>query len=131
MLPEQHSAQPTSKQFVTATRISSAIWHQGPWTTNCSCTARDVLFGNGEPGFLLLCTNVLFYEKHIFCHDQHSDRTVVIDNNWGQIRKQIEKNMSLYVFEVPCVLRRFQDAYSMRLVFYGTFPQCFIEIINP
>lgn len=50
MVPEQHSAQPTSKQFVTATRISSAIWHQGPWTANCACTARDVLFGNREDG---------------------------------------------------------------------------------
>lgn len=38
-----------------------------------------------EPRFSL-CPNVLFYEKHIFCHDQHRDRTVVIDNNWGQIR---------------------------------------------
>lgn len=26
---------------------------------------------------------MLFYEKHIFCHDQHRDRTVLIDNNWG------------------------------------------------
>lgn len=47
--------------------------------------------GRWEPRFPLLCPNVLFYEKHIFCHDQHGDRTVVIDNNCGQKRQQIEK----------------------------------------
>lgn len=74
---------------------------------------------------------MLFYEKHIFCHDQHREGTVVIDNNWGQIRQQIgKKNMFWSVFEVPCVARSLQDVCLIGLVFYGVLPQCFIEIMS-
>lgn len=100
----------TSKQFVTATRISVRNLASGPWTANCACTAReDVLLGSlgrWEQRFWSY-VQMCYFMKTYLCLI-NIERSSSSQYAKGQIRQQIRKKCVLVCFWVPCVAEAFR-----------------------